>query len=127
MATKSSKQQEDKLWPKAKWIGFMNVRMSQEEKKYCKENLLTEEAGYELLMNVATDGYKCSISYSIPEDVYTVSFTGQYLGKPNAGITMSMRHRELIVALTALNFCAMEDGKSYEWSERFSVAGDDNW
>ena len=127
MAQKQVKKQEKQLWTKQKWLGFVNVKLTQEEKTAIKDNLLSEEAGYEFLMNAATVGYKCSISYSIPEDVFTVSLTGQYQEKPNAGITMSMRHRDLIVAITALNFCATEDGVSQEWAERYTIVGDDNW
>lgn len=127
MASRKTNKGNGELWNKQKWIGFVNVRMTQEEKKQVKENLLAEEAGLEFLMNAVTDGYKCSISYSIPEDVYTVSLTGVYQRKPNAGITMSIRHRDLIVALTALSFCYQQDGKSQEWSDRYSLIGDDDW
>ena len=127
MTRKTKEKSEDQLWSKAKWQGFVNVRLASQEKKAIKENLLKEEDGTEFLMNAATAGYKCSISYSIPEDVYTVSLTGVYQEKPNAGITMSMRHRDLIVALTALQFCSTEAGDFREWSDRFSVTGDDDW
>lgn len=127
VAKKSSQGKENELWSKEKWKGFVNVRMTDQEKSYVKDNLLEEMDGLEFLMNAATDGYKCSISYSIPEDVFTVSLTGQYQQKPNAGITMSIRHRELIVALTALSFCSREDGKSVEWSDRYSLIGNDDW
>ena len=127
MTKKNDSQQKQKPFNKAKWVGFVNVRLQTSEKEAIKENLMGEEAGYEFLMNAATAGFKCSISYSIPEDVYTVSLTGQYQEKPNAGITMSMRHRELIVALTALQHCATQDGLLYDWSERFSVMNDDDW
>lgn len=127
MAQKQVKKQEVQLWTKVKWVGFVNVKLNQQEKEAIKANLLSEEDGFAFLMNAATAGYKCSISYSIPEDVFTVSLTGQYREKPNAGITMSMRHRELVVALTALSFCATEEGSSEEWADRYSVVGDDNW
>lgn len=127
MKTKNSKTKESTLWQKAKWAGFVNVRLTEQEKKEIKGNLLKEEDGLEFLMNAATAGYKCSISYSIPEDVYTVSLTGQYQEKPNAGITMSIRHVELMVALTALAWCQSEAGASQEWSERWTVGGLDNW
>lgn len=127
MTTNKLSKGKEKPWNKAKWQGFVNVKLSQEEKKAIKESLLSEEAGLEWLMNAATDGYKCSISYSIPEDVYTLSLTGQYREKPNSGITMSMRHREMIVALTALSFCHEQAGRSQEWSERYTLMGDDDW
>lgn len=127
MANKAKNDSGGVLWEKAKWKGFVNVRLKEQEKRYVKENLLGEETGLEFLMNAATAGLKCSISYSIPEDVFTVSLTGVYSQKPNAGITMSIRHRELIVALTALSFCSQEDGVFAEWSDRYSLIGDDDW
>jgi hypothetical protein len=125
MANKRSK--EAKQWDKAKWTGFINVALNSQEKKQVKENLLTEEIGYEFLMSAATEGYKCSISYSIPEDVYTVSLTGQYREKPNGGLTISQRHRDLIVALSALAWCFNEDGLMIDWEARFGKDNDDSW
>jgi hypothetical protein len=122
-----SKQKDGELWTKAKWQGFVNVRLTKEEKKAIKGRLLLEGTGFEFLMNAATAGYKCSISYSIPEDTYTVSLTGQYHQKPNAGITMSIRHRDLITALTALAWCQEEAGNLAEWSERWTLAEPDDW
>jgi hypothetical protein len=127
MARKEANQQEVKLWEKAKWKGFVSVAMTEAEKKAIKDSLLVEEDGFEFLMNAATAGYKCSISYSIPEDVYTASLTGQYQRKPNAGITMSVRHVNLIVCLSALKWCHEEAGASGEWSERFSMSSKDDW
>ena len=124
----NAKQKDGKKrWEKAKWKAFVNVNLSQLEKAEVKDNLLAEVTGYEFLMNAATDGYKCSISYSIPEDVYTVSLTGMWKSRPNAGLTMSMRHRDLIVAITGLAWCQASTGIDGSWEERFGSAGDDDW
>lgn len=127
MASKRSQKKEGELWTKATWKGFVNLRLSKEEKAAIKGALLREADGLEFLMNAATAGYKCSISYSIPEDVYTLSLTGQYQQKSNAGITMSLRHREMMIALSGLAWLLREDGLSSEWSDRFTVSGDDDW
>jgi hypothetical protein len=127
MAKQTNNKGEVTLWSKAKWQGFVNVSMTQEEKRAVKAGLMGEGDGFEFLMNAATAGYKCSISYSIAEDVYTVSLTGQYQEKPNAGITMSMRHRELMVALSALRWCHEEAGQSGDWQDRYTLSGTDNW
>ena len=127
MARKKTDGNGGRLWNKAKWQGFVNVKLGQEEKKAIKSNLVTEGDGFEFLMNAATEGYKCSISYSIPEDVYTVSLTGSYQEKPNAGITMSIRHRDFLVAVTAVKWVMELDGVSTEWSDRYTLLGDDNW
>lgn len=127
MASKKSTPKEQNLWQKAKWQGFVNLRLNSQEKDTIKANPMKEEAGLEFLLNAATAGYKCSISYSIPEDIYTVSLTGQYQQKPNAGITMSLRHRELLVVIAALSWILREDGLSADWEERFEMAGNDDW
>lgn len=127
MPVKSNQRKKVAQWNKAKWKSFVSVRLTRQEKQAVKENLLEEDSGYEFLMNAATAGYKCSISYSIPEDVYTVSLTGLYQEKPNGGLTLSLRHRDLIVAVTAMSWILREDGLSAEWSERFDVRGDDDW
>jgi hypothetical protein len=127
MARKKSSKPEEQLWSKAKWQGFVNIALTKEEKKAIKAQLLEEATGFEFLMNVVTDGYKSSISYSVPEDTYTVSLTGLYQGKPNAGITMSMRHKELITALTALSWCHEQAGTFGEWSERWTLREEDDW
>jgi hypothetical protein len=127
MPRKNTRSQKKELWEKAKWEGFVPVRLTKTEKSAVKDDLLDEGAAYQWLMDVASDGYKVSISYSIPEDVYTVSLTGVYERKPNGGLTMSLRHRELIVAVTALRFAATEDGMIFDWDGRWDVGGSDNW
>lgn len=124
--TKKDKRQPA-MWEKAKWQGFVNVRLGKEEKKAIKGSLLQEVDALQFLVDAATDGYKCSISYSIPEDVFTVSMTGQYEGKPNAGVTMSMRHVDFITAVSALYWCHVEAGKKGDWGDRYSSGGQDDW
>jgi len=127
MATKKPQKPASNMWEKAKWQGFVNVRLDESEKKQVKQAILKEEDGLEFLMNAATAGYKCSISYSIPEEVFTVSLTGQYKQKPNGGVTMSIRHVDLMTAITALAWCQTEAGADGEWAERWTMSGGDNW
>lgn len=127
MARKRSDKPEVKLWEKAKWQGFVNLKLNQQEKDAIKKNLLKEEECLAGLQELAEDGYKVSLSYSIPEDVHTVSATGSYLGRANAGITMSLRHRDFLVAASGLIWCHHEAGKNGEWTERFGGANADDW
>ena len=114
------------LWQKAKWEGFVNVKLSKEEKNQIKNNLISEEACFRFFMDAAVSGNKMSVSYSIPEDVYTVSLTGQYVDKPNAGVTMSIRHRELVVAVSALHFLMEQIGTVQEWTDVYTMSGNDD-
>lgn len=127
MARKPKAKQEEKLWEKAKWEGFVNLKLTPEEKKAIKDNLLNEEDCFATLQALAEDGYKVSLSYSIPEDVYTAAVTGTYQGRPNAGITMSLRHREIVTAVSGLSWCHQEAGKDGEWTERFGGGSNEDW
>lgn len=121
------KPEEGKLWEKAKWIGHVNVTLSGEEKKAIKDNLLSEEECLQFLIDAATAGYKVSLSYSIPEDVHTATLTGVYQRKPNAGLSMSIRHRDCVVAITALKWCLEVSGVDESWEERFGFVGGSDW
>lgn len=127
MARKATKKTDVSLWEKAKWKGFVNVSLSQQERRTISDNLLGAEECFQFLMDVVEDGYKVSLSYSIPEDVHTVSLTGIYQGRPNAGLTMSMRHRDFDKALTAVKWCYDEAGKNGSWEERFALRVEDDW
>lgn len=127
MARKKKVVQEETLWKKAKWEGFVNVRLNSQEKAAVKKTLLTAESISQFFQDAATAGYKVSLSYSIPEDVYTVSLTGQYQNKPNSGLTASIRHREFDTCITALWFAVSEDGYGIDWQERFGEVDHDNW
>lgn len=127
MAQKKQQQPPEKLWDRAKWVGSVNVRLKQQEKDEISNNLLDDDGCWQFIQDAATAGYKVSISYSIPEDTYTASLTGTYKAKPNAGVTMSIRHKDIVKALTALKWCDEEAGRHGEWADRFTLLGDDNW
>lgn len=127
MARKKQDTQEKNLWEKAKWQGFVSITLQTAEKKAIKDGLLSEEQCLQLLIDAATDGYKVSLSYSIPEDVFTVALTGVYKDKPNAGLTMSMRHKDVVTAITAVGWCLTEAGKEGSWEERFGSTSHDDW
>lgn len=121
------KPETKKLWEKAKWEGFVSVTLNSQEKKAVKDALLSEDECFQFISDASTDGYKVSLSYSIPEDVYTVALTGSYKERPNAGLTMSMRHRELLTAVSAIAWCYQEAGKDGSWEDRFGKTSQDDW
>lgn len=127
MARKAKKVKEQTTWKKAKWVAFVNVYLAPQEKEAVKQNLLSVEGCLHFMQDMAEAGYKVSWSYSPGEDVHTVSLTGQYAEGPNPGLTMSLRHREYEVAITALAWCAQEEGMHSDWAERFTTAGGDDW
>lgn len=127
MARTKKAAPEVKLWEKAKWTGFVSIRLTSQEKAEIKKTQLSPEDISQFFMDAATAGYKVSLSYSIPEDVYTISLTGQYKAKPNGGLTASIRHREFETAVSALWFVVHEDGYGIDWEERFGEVDHDNW
>lgn len=127
MPRRKTKQNEAKMWERAKWTGFVNVRLQSTEKKEITESLLSLDECLQFLQDAATDGYKVSLSYSIPEDVYTIALTGVYVGRPNAGLTMSIRHREFDKAVSALKWCHEFEGPNGDWSDRWGDDRVDDW
>jgi len=120
-------RKEKALWTKAKWKAFVTVRLNSQEKAAIKDMSLESGEFLQFFMDAATAGYKVSLSYSIPEDVYTVSLTGSYQEKPNAGLTASIRHRDFETALAAMIFATSEDGYGIDWEERFGEVDLDDW
>lgn len=127
MPRKSKASQEKQLWTKAKWKGFVPISLNSQEKAAVKEGLLSPEGCWQFVQDMATAGYKVSLSYSIPEDVFTIALTGVYQEKPNAGLTVSQRHKDCDVVASALAFVVVEDGVAVDWEERFGTVADDDW
>lgn len=127
MARNKKQPVEKTLWEKAKWEGFVPIRLSSQEKEEIKASLLTRESIAQFFEDAASAGYKVSVSYSIPEEVFTVALTGSYQRKPNAGLTASVRHVEFDTAVSALWFVTNEDGYAVDWEARFGKEFKDNW
>ena len=127
MARKAASKVVSTLWEKAKWTGFESIRLNEQEKKEVKKMQLPAEEVLLNLQDMAAAGYKVSLSYSIPEDVYTLSLTGQYVEKPNAGLTASLRHRDPDTLFKAMIWAVGMDGYGIDWEERFGKVDNDNW
>lgn len=127
MARKKAAAPATKVWNKAKWVGFVDIGLQEQERRAIKESLLDVDGIAQFFQDAAAGGYKLSVSYSIPEDCYTVSMTGQYQEKANGGLTASIRHREFEVAVTALWFVTHQDGYAVNWEDRFGSASGDDW
>lgn len=127
MARKKAVKPEEKQWTKAKWRSFVNVYLNPQEKKWVKENVLGLGECFQFLLDMAEAGYKVSWSYAPGQETHTISLTGQYKETANSGLTMSLRHSDYAVAITALQFCAEEDGMSSDWEARWTTAQGDDW
>jgi len=124
---RKKKAQEETLWEKAKWAGFVNVTLNSQEKNAVKDALLSPDECSQFFMDASTAGYKVSLSYSPPEDVHTMALTGTYKGKANAGLTMSLRHRDYETLVSAMAWCLSEAGFDGSWEDRFGNVANDDW
>lgn len=112
---------------KVKWQGFVNVYLTRTEKDYVKENPLDYAEALQFLGDAAEAGYKVSISYTDNPGFYTVTLYGNRSGGVNAGWAMSLRHADLLVAVSAINHVAGQDGLKSDWGERYDTATGHDW
>lgn len=112
---------------KVKWQGFVNVYLTRTEKDYVKQNPLDYAAALQFLADAAEAGYKASISYSERPGFFTVTLYGNVPGGVNAGWAMSLRHADLLVAVSALHHVAGQDSLKSDWGERFDTASGHDW
>ncbi len=118
---------EKKVYKKAKWQGFVNVYLNQQEKELIRSEELSDEEALVFLADMALTGYKVSLSYSPSGKFFTASLTGAYEGQPNAGFCMSLKHSSPNVAITALSHCVESAGKDGDWGDRYTLAGGNDW
>lgn len=84
------------------WVGFVNIELTTADKKTLKEKLLSADewldwAGTQMML-----GYKISQAWDDERSCWVVTMTANSQDNENYGYSMSQRHSELIVALTAL-------------------------
>lgn len=113
---------------KVSWRGFVNVYLRPGDKAAIKQNLLDAEGFVQLVDTLATSGYKVSVAYSESGGFYTVTAYGNDWGSKNAGLALSLRHSDLIVAYSALNYVLDNVDPNEGWEEHFgSVGGSNDW
>ena len=105
----------------------MNVYLAPQEKKQIKKETFVDGWYLEFIQSLADAGYKFSLTYAERGGFYTATAYGQYEEGPNAGYAMSLKHRDLEVALTSLWWCLEEAGLKGDWSERFTTGSDLDW
>lgn len=96
------------------WKGFVNVELLAKDKAAIKKAVMKFEDAFNWLVDMAEQGYKVSIAYQPDYMTWVVSLTGK--GAPNDGLTMTQRHADLYVAISALYYAHnnMLDG---EWDK----------
>lgn len=112
---------------KVQWQGFVNVYLTREEKQLVKDNPLDYADACQFIADAAEAGYKISVTYTEKPGFFTVTLYGNQPGHPNAGWAMSLRHADLLTAVSALHHVAGEDGLNSDWGERFDTASGHDW
>lgn len=127
MPRKKTEKKETAVLTKAKWRGFCSVYLNKQEKEQIKKEEFAEEWYFHFIQGLAEAGYKVTVSYSEVGNFYSASVTGQYEEKPNAGVCLSLKHRDLQVALTALWWCLEKAGLNEEWEVTYQVNDGLDW
>lgn len=127
MARKKTEAIDKETLKRAKWQGFVNVYLSGAEKQQIRKEVFGADWYFQFIETVTAAGYKLSVSYSEAGGFYSVTLTGQYEGRPNAGVAMSLKHSELDVAFTALWWCLEQAGLNGDWAERYTLSDGMDW
>lgn len=110
-----------------KWKGFYNWTPDKQEKMAIKEHLVKPAKVLDTIWDLAERGYKVSISYEAKSTACLVSVTGTTCENGNRGWTITQRHADPLVAISALHWWIAIANDFGEWPE--GEANDDwlNW
>lgn len=124
--TKAAKPGE-KGYGEVKFKGFVNVYLKPHEKRQIKENVLDDAAAFGFISELVGNGYKFSLSLSSDGKTHTATAYCNDFRKKNAGLGLSMRHSDALVAVTALQWCFGLEGYDADWAAIWGTASDDDW
>lgn len=112
---------------KVDFRGFLPVTLNSEERRFVKDNPLSEEDINQFIRDAVFNGYKFSASWHGGQDCYTVTLYGNKRGHPDAGYAMSIRHRDFVTACTALHWCLDTAGTKGSFSAWIGDTDELNW
>lgn len=84
------------------WKGFVNIPLNSQSKQAIKANTLKNTEAFKWLADMAQAGYKVGLSWDGDRDCFLCALTGR--GGVNDGMTMTQRHANILVAITACKF-----------------------
>lgn len=104
---------------KAEWEAFVNIRLETNHKKEIKdrvEKLALDDLLLWLFERV-DDGYKITLSPDFDNGAVVATMTGATKDNRNAGLSMSQRHADPIVALVAMRYAHDVIASGGEWEQ----------
>lgn len=117
----------DKDYGKVNFRGFVKVYLKPQEKQLIKDNLLDAAGAMAFVEELTDSGYKFSFSRSSDGKTGTATAYCNDFRMANAGLGISMRHGDFLVALTALQWVINQEGLQADWSEVYGVDNDSDW
>jgi len=94
------------------WKGFFNYYLTEEEKGAIKKLGVKEPATIKRIGELADNGYKLSVTYSVDKRAYFVTCTGSANCPSNQGYSLTQAHADLSVAVACVWFVCSE---VYQW------------
>jgi hypothetical protein len=86
------------------WLGFVDVQLSDDQKRLLSGITLEPEDVFSFLEEMTEDGYKVSFSQDKAHSCFLAAATGQDPENPNYGYTLVGRGPSLIGAVAALAY-----------------------
>lgn len=127
MAQRKKKRPGEKGYGKVEFRGFVKRYLKAAEKQHIKANLLSSEDFIEFLEKVTDSGYKFSLSRSADGKTATATAYCTDFTMVNAGLGLSMRHGDTVVAVTSLWSIFALEGYNCDWDEVLGSDEDLEW
>ena len=105
---------------------FVQCELSDEEKGYVREHLLTGTKLLELFSGLVEGGYRVGLTYDLRNDAVSIIVTGVGDSCPNKGLAMSGRGPTVQGACTAFAYKHLEKLKG-EWPKPSGERKRDAW
>lgn len=110
----------------APFRGYVNLSLTDDEKaasvSWCDSGSLWETFSF-----VVEDGVNLSIKRDPKSDGYIASATQRRSGSPNAGLVVTARGREAVVAFGRVLFCLAILYRKERWEDTQPIANPDRW
>lgn len=92
----------------ATFQGYAVAHVTKEVKKAVKENLLKPADALEWICSCTEDGLKFALAFDHANQTYQASLYAKDPSSQNAGLMLSLRHIDPVVAVTTLRFFHVE-------------------